>query len=131
MSVAGQYAADRLLTLEQFHVGGEAFGRGFNPSQFSGDDGAAADIELQLTHARPIGPMTGQQLYGFFDAASVHDRGLAGWTQIDSYGGGLRFDLGPHLSGQFEVAVPYRIGRQVGARLDRGAQGFFRLTARF
>ncbi|HEX5183733.1 MAG TPA: ShlB/FhaC/HecB family hemolysin secretion/activation protein [Allosphingosinicella sp.] len=131
VSVAGQYAADKLLTLEQFHVGGESFGRGFNPSQFSGDDGAAADMELQLTHARAIGPMTSQQLYTFFDAASVHDRGIPGWTQIDSYGGGLRFDLGPHLSGQIEVAVPYRIGRQVGARLDRGAQGFFRLTARF
>ena len=131
LSVAGQYAADRLLSLEQFHVGGESFGRGFNPSQYSGDDGAAADAELQLTHARPVGPFDGQQLYAFFDAASVHDRGVAGWTRIDSYGGGIRADMGRRLSGQFELAVPYRGGRQVGGRLERGVQAFFSLTARY
>ena len=131
LSVAGQYAADRLLSLEQFHVGGESFGRGFNPSQYSGDDGAAAAAELQLTHALPIGPFESQQLYAFFDAAGVHDRGVRGWTQIDSFGGGLRVDLGRSLSGQFELAVPYHGGRQVGARLERGAQAFFSLSARF
>ena len=131
LSVAGQYATDRLLSLEQFHVGGEAFGRGFNPAQYSGDDGAAADAEIQLTHLRPIGPFTSQQLYAFFDAASVHDRGIAGWTQIDSFGGGIRADLGRHLSGQFELAVPYHDGRQVGASLDTGVQAFFSVTARY
>ena len=131
VSVAAQYAADPLLSLEQFHVGGESFGRGFNPSQFSGDDGAAADAELQLTHAQPVGPFDGQQLYIFFDAASVHNRGVPGWAQIDSYGGGIRVDIGWRLSGQFELAVPYRGGRQVGARLDQGVQAFFSLTARY
>jgi hemolysin activation/secretion protein len=131
LSIAGQYAADPLLSLEQFHVGGEAFGRGFNPSQLSGDDGVAGAAELQLTHAVPVGPFASQQLYAFFDAASVHDRGLKGWTDIESYGGGVRVDLGRRLSGQFELAVPYHGGRQIGARLDKGVQAFFSLTARY
>ena len=131
LSAAGQYAADPLLSLEQFHVGGEAFGRGFNPSQYSGDDGIAGAAELQLTHAVAVGPFASQQLYAFFDAASVHDRGVPGWTGIQSYGGGVRVDLGRRLSGQLELAVPYHGGRQVGARLDRGVQAFFSLTARY
>lgn len=132
LSAAGQYAANKLLALEQFHVGGEALGRGFNPSQYSGDDGVAADAELQLTLLKPIGPITGQQFYAFFDAASVRDRGSTrGWTDIQSAGGGIRADIGPRFSAQLELAIPYKGGRQVGARLDEGAQGFFRLTARY
>lgn len=131
LSLGGQCAADKLLALEKFHVGGEEFGRGFNPSQFSGDDGVAESIEMQFTPASHFGPFTAEQLYAFFDAAAVHDRGIDGWTQLRSAGGGMRVDLGAKLSGQFEVAVPYRGGRQDGARLDRSAQYFFRLTARY
>lgn len=132
VSAAGQYAADRLLALEQFHVGGEALGRGFNPSQYSGDQGIAGSAELQLTLLKQIGPITGQQFYTFFDAASVRDRdSLRGWTGIQSTGGGVRADIGPRFSVQVELAVPYKGGRQIGARLDEGAQVFFRLTARY
>ena len=132
VSVAGQYAADNLLALEQFRAGGESFGRGFNPSQLTGDHGVAVSGEVQVTSFAPVGPFEQGQLYGFWDAAFARDRGAGSrWSDIASVGVGVRLDLGRHLSGQFEVAVPYEGGRQIGARLDRGAQAFFRLTARY
>ena len=132
-SFAGQYAGDTLLALEQFHVGGEAFGRGYIPAQLSGDDGAAGSVELQLTGLRRIGPLTHQQLYAFYDDAAVWNRGTPnqGWQALRSFGGGVRADLGPHLSGQLELAVPYSPGRLDGADLRRGVQVFFGLTGRY
>jgi hemolysin activation/secretion protein len=132
LSAAGQYAGHSLLALEQFRAGGESFGRGFNPSQLTGDHGVAVSGELQVTRLASAGPFQGGQLYGFWDRAVARDRRAgARWSDIASVGAGVRFDLGAYLSGQFEVAVPYDGGRQVGARLDRGAQAFFRLTARY
>jgi hemolysin activation/secretion protein len=131
-SFAGQYAADKLLALEQFHIGGEAFGRGYIPAQLSGDDALAGSLEAQLTGQEPIGPLTRQQLYAFFDDAAVWNRGTGqGWQALQSYGVGLRADLGPALSGQLELAVPYAPGRLDGAVLDRSVQVFFGLTARY
>jgi hemolysin activation/secretion protein len=132
VSFAGQYAADTLLALEQFHVGGEAFGRGYIPAQLSGDDGVAGSAELQLTGLAPIGPVTRQQLYAFYDDAAVWNRGAtAGWQSLKSFGVGVRGDLGARLSGELELAVPYAPGRLDGASLDRGVQVFFGLTARY
>jgi hemolysin activation/secretion protein len=132
LSAAAQYSADPLLSLEQFHVGGEQFGRGFNPAQISGDHGIGGTVEVQYTHYGAIGPITGQQVYAFVDGAKVKDRNSAvDWQRYQSAGGGVRFDIGPRWSGQVEVAVPYRTGRLIDNRLDTGAQAFFRLTARY
>jgi hemolysin activation/secretion protein len=132
VSAAGQYAANRLLSSEQLHIGGEEFGRGYNPSQVSGDDGLGVDAELQFTGLQRFGPVTGHQLYAFFDAAAVEDRdGQEPWTELKSYGGGVRVDLGPHISAQLEVDVPYDPGRLNGAVHDAGPQVFFRLTGRY
>jgi hemolysin activation/secretion protein len=132
LSAAGQYAADPLLSSEQFHIGGEQFGRGYNPSQLSGDNGLGVDAELQLTGLKRLGPVTGHQFYIFYDAAEVGDRGGdEPWTGLESYGGGVRVDLGPHLSGQLEVDVPDSPGRLNGAVHDMGPQVFFRLTGRY
>jgi hemolysin activation/secretion protein len=132
LSFAGQYAADKLLALEQFHIGGEAFGRGYIPAQLSGDDGVAGSVELQLSGVRSIGPITHQQLYAFYDDAAVCNREAGpGWQALQSFGGGVRVDIGPRWSGHLELAVPYSPGRLVGADLDKGVQVFFGLTARY
>jgi hemolysin activation/secretion protein len=130
-SASAQFAGDDLLSLEQFHVGGEQFGRGFNPAQISGDNGFGGALELQFTNYTAIGPINGQQFYAFIDGAKVRDRGTVNWQRYQSAGGGVRFDLGKNLSGQFEVAVPYKGGRQIDAKSDTGAQAFFRITARY
>lgn len=132
LSAAGQYAADNLLSLEQFHIGGDSFGRGFNPAQFSGDDGVGASAELQFTEYRRLGPISRYQLYAFYDAARVGDRDASGpWQGLQSVGGGVRADIGPRLSAQVEVADPFSPGRLDGTRLDKGPQVLFRLTARY
>jgi hemolysin activation/secretion protein len=128
-SVSGQLSDGRLLSLEQFNIGGEALGRGYNPAQGRGDDGIGGSVEFQLSRFAPLGPLRSQQLYGFFDGARAYNRG-AGSERFLSAGAGLRADLGRDLSAQVEVAVPFEDGRLIGNRRDTGAQFFFRLTAR-
>jgi hemolysin activation/secretion protein len=72
------------------------------------------------------------QIYAFYDAAAVRDRDAPGaWSSLAAYGAGVRADVGPHLSGQLEVGVPYSPGRLNGAAHDTGAEVFFSLTARY
>jgi hemolysin activation/secretion protein len=132
-SLAGQYAANGLLALEQFRLGGEQFGRGYIPGELNGDDGLGASAELQLTMLRPIGPISRSQWYIFYDYGAVRDRGGAdtSWHGLASVGGGVRFDLGRRFSAALELDAPYSRGRTESDRRDRGMQGFFRLTARF
>jgi hemolysin activation/secretion protein len=45
----------RLLSPEQFGVGGSEFGRGYDPSEITGDSGVALKTELQYNHVHPAG----------------------------------------------------------------------------
>ena len=47
VAAMGQYAANPLLSAEEFRVGGARFGRAYNPSEISGDDGAALLAERE------------------------------------------------------------------------------------
>ena len=75
LAARGQYAFDKLLNDELSRVGGETFGRGYDPSELSGDHGLGLSADLQYTENRPFGPLRGYQLYGFYDAGVVWNRG--------------------------------------------------------
>ena len=49
VSVRGQYSAVPLLSSEEFSFGGNVSGRGYDPSEISGDQGVAATIELRYS----------------------------------------------------------------------------------
>lgn len=47
LSANGQYAWSPLLASEQFGFGGQSFGRAYDPSEITGDDGLAGSAELR------------------------------------------------------------------------------------
>ena len=135
---AGQYAATQLLAQEEFGLGGRTYGRAFDPSEKTGDHGMAVAAELRYTLEDLKLPLldlpTSLQFYGFGDWGRVYhidDTNRKTFEQLASAGVGMRFTVGPRLSGQVEGAVPL-YGR-TGALGDKGDtwRVFFILNARY
>ncbi len=132
-SFVWQYAFDKLLASEEFGVGGGAFGRAYDPSEITGDQGLAFKLELQRAIAVRKRFLRDLQAYTFFDYGSVWNRvtTATGARQQDlaSAGLGTRFNLTDILSGYVEVDFP--LNRKVSAEQDRDPRVFFSLSARY
>jgi len=136
-----------LLSGEQFGLGGAAFGRGYDPSEVTGDDGIAGKLELQYTPNLELGHLRYTQFYAFYDvgeAVTEHAavpggavKGLPGDGQttgsLASAGFGTRLALFENYTSNIELAKP--LTRELAA--DRGHGDakswhlFFSLTASF
>jgi hemolysin activation/secretion protein len=134
----GQYAGTQLLAPEEFGLGGRTYGRAFDPSEKTGDHGFAVAAELRYTIDDlkfPVADLpTTLQFYGFGDWGRVYHIDSSTrktFEQLASAGVGMRFTVGPRLSGQIEGAVPL-FGR-VAALGDKGDtwRVFFILNARY
>ena len=143
LSVFGAIAAqtsfsDPLLSAEQFGLGGATFGRGYEPSEITGDKGIAAKLELQYSQQwKPIESVV--QYYSFYDVGAVRNV----LTVIDvpqsqslaSAGGGLRFELPGGFAASAEMAKP--LTKDVESEVIRGSRNpkrpraYFSLTKRF
>ncbi len=133
-ALSGQYAFTDLLGPELYSVGGEQFGRGYDPSERVGDHGAALKLELRYTLAgtAPWGWSYGATAYGFVDAGRVRQRS-GGSTGSDeatrSAGLGLRFDLARPLTGYLELAKP--LSHDVAAEGNRDMRVYGGLSLRY
>jgi len=134
----GQYAGTQLLAQEEFGLGGRTYGRAFDPSEKTGDHGFAVAAELRYTFEELRFPgldlPTTLQLYGFGDWGRVYhidDSTRKTFETLASAGVGLRFTIGPRLSGQVEGAVPL-FGRVASLGTEgRNWRAFFILNARY
>lgn len=118
----GQYSPDRLLSYEEFGVGGRRFGRGYDSSEITGDSGAAAKIELRYDTKFESKIVKNLQFYSFYDFGIVHDRdapvGRSKRQSLASVGLGSRFIVYNDLSADMFVALP--ISRSVASREGDG-----------
>jgi hemolysin activation/secretion protein len=132
-SASWQYAFEKLLASEEFGVGGVSFGRAFDPSEITGDQGLALGLELQRAFDVKMKFLRSLQAYAFFDYGSVWNRLVTptGEKQQDLYstGVGARFNLTKYLSGYVEVAKPLQ--RDVAAEGNRDPRVFFSLSATY
>lgn len=127
-----QYSPDELLSSEEFGVGGKLFGRAFDPSEITGDNGFSGRMELQHFLAADDPGLDYAMLYGFADYGAVwnYESGTRhGRRSLASAGAGLRFGVFQRVEGSLEVAKPF-ITTPV-ATLDRGVRTFFTLSTRF
>lgn len=135
---AGTSFGQQLLASEQFGVGGSPFGRGYDPSEITGDAGAAFKLELQygfgLDHGRPR-----FQLYTFYDYGIVADKNPEalnepqGTRSLASIGVGFRAEVTNWMQGNVELAKP--LTRPVAAYADssdpEAPRAYFTLIGRF
>lgn len=111
-----QVATRPLLATAEISIGGASFGRAYDYSERTGDEGVMGSAELRLDVKRfGIMPLQRLQVYAFGDGGTVTNlRAGYGGGALASGGVGLRAGHGL-LDGSFEVAVPFTV-----RRLDTG-----------
>lgn len=136
LAASGQYSANALLASEEFGLGGAGFGRAYDPSEITGDNGFAAKIEVG--HHTPVTAddiFTGYELYGFADAGVVYDRDPAVGQQnkrsLSSVGVGARFDMHENVTAEVELGVPLHRDVATGGTGGDDPRVFFRLSKQF
>jgi hemolysin activation/secretion protein len=133
-AASGQVAGSGALpSSQQFGLGGPLYGRAYDPSDVTGDEGWATKLELQYGQA-PGTWLNSYQFYGFVDAGrAVRNVATVGSSQLSSAGLGVRVAVAEHFSGDFQLAKP--LTRDVTVLLGqpnaRPWRVFFSLAAHF
>ncbi|MCH8835844.1 MAG: ShlB/FhaC/HecB family hemolysin secretion/activation protein, partial [Proteobacteria bacterium] len=103
----GQKSSGTVLASEEIGLGGERFGRAYDPSEITGKDGAAGRIELQYDGSLADSLLRKYQFYGYYDIGAVWADVPAGRQSLASAGFGVRGQFQPGLFGYVELAQPF------------------------
>ncbi len=107
----GQIASAPLLSPVEMGLGGARFGRGYGYSERTGDQGAAASVELRTDFNKVTPWLNWVQLYAFADGGVVRNLQAGyGGGELYSTGGGVRALVGKINLG-LETAVPINVDR--------------------
>lgn len=132
IAATAQYSLDRLLSAEEFGVGGASIGRGYDPSEITGDHGVSAKAELQFGRSTTLSYLKGFQFYGFYDFGAVYQVENNSRESIASTGLGIRFNLTDYFSGYVEAAKPLtRPFATAGEDDGNDPRYFFSMTLRY
>ena len=131
LSATGQYSFDSLLSSQQFGLGGKRFGRGYEPSELTGDNGVGFSFELRQALPYPQFGLDAQA-YAFYDVGKVWTKtplvGQPSNESLSSAGVGVRLKF-QHFSAEFELAKP--LTRDIASRGNRNVRPLFSLSASF
>lgn len=132
-AASGQYSFDPLLAGDEFGIGGVDFGRGYDFSEITGDQGLDGKIEIQYGIDVDSSILNSLQLYTFYDAGAVWQRaqlaGEKGKSSLTSVGLGTRFNLFNTASGYVELAKP--LTRKIASEGDDAIQIDFGISYLF
>lgn len=104
--LAGQLASGPLFSAEEFGYGGQTFGRAYDPSEITGDQGLAASMELRYLRLDPWQGIRGTP-YVFYDIGKVWNEDTGGVSASASSAGlGMRFNHSSGLSSNLGLAWP-------------------------
>lgn len=131
LRAAGQLTDDSLLAAEEFGVGGPWFGRAYDPSEITGDEGAAASVEAFYTLA--LRPFRAIEPYIYYEAGKVFQNdplpGEPHHAALESAGIGARVSINGRAAASLEYAEP--LNRRVASTGNRDGRVFFSLNAVF
>lgn len=132
LKAAGQISATPLLASEEFAIGGLTYGRGFDPSEFTGDDGFGLSAEFR--YSQPVEFMNvffDAEFYAFSDYGYVRNKGLGqpSSREIASAGGGVRLFLPDQYVLGIEAAYP--LNRPLDRTQNKNARYFVNFSKRF
>jgi len=133
VSLSGQKSDERLLSGEQYYIGGSQYGRAYDSGEISGDDAAAASAEIQFGQFLSWPFLDSYQIYGFYDFGVVwepENKDFHDHDTLSSTGGGIRIGFTKSIFGGFEVAQP--LTRAVANEgNDKGTRMFFYLLGTY
>ncbi len=133
LGATGQVSADKLFTSEEFGLGGQSYGRGYDPSEIIGDHGIAGKAELQWENPMRLSFLDTWQGYGFYDIGQT-------WTKdatvladkrnsLASTGLGVRSSFTEGTG--FDAYVAFPLTRDVATQSGRNPRVFVGLSQKF
>lgn len=136
ISGVGQYASGPLFASEEFGVGGSEFGKAYDPSEISGDHGAAGKAEVQYGEYIGYDYLASFQAFGFYDGGAIWNVDPTSdetfRQTLASTGAGVRLNFNDFTSGLVEVTVPlHRKVASEGAEDEHDPRFFFNVVRRF
>ncbi|GJL85744.1 MAG: hypothetical protein DHS20C02_15190 [Micavibrio sp.] len=133
VAAKGQYSATKLLSSEEFGVGGMGFGRGFDPSEIVGEHGIAGKVEVQWNEPYEVPAFQDYQLYSFFDAGRIWDEDSTSndleRESVTSAGFGVRADITDET--EAGVAVAFPLNRMIEVNGDKDPRYYFNVNRKF
>lgn len=131
LATTSQVSSAPLPAVEQLTIGGPYFGRGYNWSERTGDEGVLGSAELRArVLSRNNGLLRWAQLYTFGDAGYVRNLETDfGTGDLYSAGAGARLNFAQHLNLELEAAFPINVDRYDSG--DKSPRLSFSLTGNF
>lgn len=133
-SAQGQFTNDPLLSSEEIGYGGMAFGRGYDPSEITGDRGIVSSVEARYTVPNEI-PHMNIQPFLFYDIGKVWNIDPSAKNKISgaSAGGGIRFRHDQGWSFDATLAAPLTLKAANPPKYtdEKGLRALFRLKKEF
>ena len=131
-AATAQVATEALLSSEQFGLGGASFGRGYDPSEATGDNGYGTSAELRYSDTVDWTYVDDYQVYVFHDYGQVFNLESTEEDEIiHSVGGGIRMNIAEHVSLNLEGARQLSEISASSGDGERETRVLFSLTARF
>lgn len=102
-----QYSNNPLLSSEEFGIGGDSIGRGYDPSEIIGDKGIGFSLEINKTFFVSDTDLS-LQPYVFYDIGKIWniDPGASNRISLASAGAGIRADFNKLWNANFLAAFP-------------------------
>lgn len=106
-ALRGQIASDPLYSSEEFGYGGQSFGRAYDASELTGDEGAIASLEMRYLLSPEEAELRFTP-YGFYDYGRVWNKDAAQTARESgsSAGLGVLFETRNAISGNLGLAFP-------------------------
>jgi hemolysin activation/secretion protein len=131
-ALEGQYSPHKLLSSEEYGLGGAYFGSAFDYSELTGDSAIAGRAELQYSPDLGFPEIRLSQVYVFTDGGAVwnyEEDTRYGWQTLWSAGVGVRVAVTDNVIASVEAAKP--ISPAPTATGDKDWRGFFSVTLRY
>lgn len=107
LAAVGQYSLDTLLSSSEFRIGGDEFGRGYTPSEISGEHGFGTMVELRYNDRPGWDFLEAYEAYVFYDYGMVWNddsEGFPARADLASAGLGARTEVGNDAYLDLELA---------------------------
>lgn len=134
ISSRGQYGFEHLLSAEEFGFGGSLYGRGYDPSEITGDSGISGKVEIRADKdfSVPAFEQMHAQFFAFADGGIIWNYRIGALGQLPhddafSIGGGMRFILNKYINGDIEYGKP--LDHIVANEGDKHGRVFLSVTA--
>jgi len=133
VAATGQLADASLLSSEEFGYGGTQYGRGYDSSTITSDNGVSGKVELQYAGTLKTPFSNYYQLYSFYDVGATFSNSKQKQEKDygASVGGGVRLGITDYFSSYLEIAQPLTPHLSAANNRDTYPRFFFNVVAKY